>query len=173
MVKNIAEAKAVRDEWRELSKPPDVSRGPESTARKLPSRLQRAPKSQVVSFDYSTQNGVIVVGTGAASFGLSFTKASDTSIYIYRDHPSIARVARAKNILPGEMITARNVDSTSRTYTIQENEVFLAQNKLGFWLQGRVLEIKDDSRRDDRDEVTFEYVIYPSGQESFEVLPVR
>jgi hypothetical protein len=71
------------------------------------------------------------------------------------------------------MITARNVDSTSRTYTIQENEVFLAQNKLGFWLQGRVLEIKDDSRRDDRDEVTFEYVIYPSGQESFEVLPVR
>ena len=51
--------------------------------------------------------------------------------------------------------------------------MFLAQNKLGFWLQGRVLEIKDDSRRDDRDEVTFEYVIYPSGQESFEVLPVR
>ena len=146
---------------------------PPSTPDKKPASMRRILKGQTVSFDYSTNNGLIAVGTGAASFGLMFSKAGDTSIYVYKDHPSIVRIARVKDAQPGDLIRPQDFDSTSRTYTIHEKEIFLVQNQFGHWLQARISEIKDDSRQDDADEVTFEYMIYPISHDSFPALSIQ
>lgn len=155
---------------------PGARQGSNSTrtgvAREVPNSTEDK-SGQTVSFDYSTQDGLVVVGVGDASFGLKFSKASDTSIYVYKDHPSLDRVARVRGAEPGQLIRPCDIDSSSRVYAIREQEIFLAQNQFGHWLQARISSIKDDSRQDDRDQVTFEYMIYPAGQESFPALPVR
>jgi hypothetical protein len=113
-----------------------------------------------VSFDYSTNDGLIVVGNDHARFNLKFSKASDSSIHLYRDHPRTPLVARAKNVKPGETISFGRFDSSSRSYTIQLGELFLAKNERGQVLAGRIQQIADDSRGASRDDVTFDYSIF-------------
>jgi hypothetical protein len=116
-----------------------------------------------VSFDYSTNDGLTVVGNDTARFNLKFSKASDTSIYLHR-YPGTPRVARAKNVKPGEIISFDRFDSSSHIYTIQLGELFLARNERGQILAGRINHIADDSRGASHDEVTFEYSIFGPGE---------
>ncbi len=116
-----------------------------------------------ISFDYSTDNHIVSVGSGDKEFKIGFSKASNTSIYIYNlKHKSgvnCVKVARVKDVIVGEIIRFHEYDSSSSNYTINIGEIFLAENSSGFFLQAKVVLLKDDSRGDDHDEIVFDYQI--------------
>lgn len=113
-------------------------------------------------FDYSTNNGEILLTENGISFKVKFSKASDESIYVYNSSGSY-QIARVKNSTPNDILIFDDYDSTSDHYNIRKGEVFLYKNDNHDILAVRILEIKDDSRKDENDFVTFEYIIAPRG----------
>jgi hypothetical protein len=121
-----------------------------------------------VTFDYSNNNGSYSIGQGELMFNIHFSKASNTSIHFYTNPPTIRSVSLAKNISDiREINDARIYDNSSRVRTILLNQIGIAQNSNGFYAAIKVLSIKDDSRGDNNDEITFEYFIQTNGSPSF------
>ena len=116
-----------------------------------------------VTFDYSNNNGKYIIGNNELLFETAWSKASDDSIYILNDPASIKGVALA---LGKHRITdindASSYDMTSRTRTPQEGEIVILKNRFGNYAALKIIDIKDRTRSDDRDELTFEYVINPN-----------
>ena len=121
-----------------------------------------ASASESVTFDYSTNDGTIVVGNDTNRFELKFSKAGDTAIHFYRSHGT-PLVARAKNVRSGEVVSFDMFDSSSRAYTIQSGELFLAKNTYDYVFAGRIHHIADDTGGAPRDEVAFSYRIFGPG----------
>lgn len=129
-----------------------------------------ATKGQV-TFDYSNNNGRYSIGQGELMFELDFSKSSNYDIYLLNAPESIDSVAIAKNISDIIYITdAREYDYSSRTRCPNIKQVAVIQNKNGFYAAIKILAIKDDSRGDTNDEVTFEYVIQTNGSPDFSSL---
>ena len=121
-----------------------------------------------VVFDYSNHNGHFVIGRGHLSFETMWSKASDTSIHVLNDPPSINGVALAKGCNSiAEVSEAAELDFSSRSRTPRRNEVVVVRNCHGFYAAMHVLDIKDDSRNDDRDELRFRYAIQDDGTDKF------
>ena len=119
-------------------------------------------------FDYSNHNGHYVIGRGQLEFETAWSKASDTSIHVYNDPPSINGVAldrRYKSI--AQVSNAKDLDYTSRTRTPQLGEIVIFRNVNGFYAALQVLEIKDDTRGAEKDELRFRYVIQPNNSDNF------
>ncbi len=121
-----------------------------------------------VTFDYSNNNGMYAIGQGALLFELKFSKASDTSIHLYNDVPSVETIALVKDKSQiNEIEDARMYDGSSRTRTSGLQQIATVMNKNGFFASIKVLDVKDDSRNDNVDEITFEYVIQSNGTPAF------
>ena len=121
-----------------------------------------------VIFDYSSHDGRYVIGSGELEFETIWTKASDKAIYLNNYAPSINGVALA----PGcnsisEVMNAERLDFTSRVRRIAPGGVAVLRNTNGFYAAIHVIDIKDDSRRDDRDELRFQYAIQGDGTDNF------
>lgn len=128
-------------------------------AQRVDAQLPSAQMTGVVDFDYSSNNGYYTVGDGDRSFGISFSKASDNSIYVLNHHHTTDRVARVKDAVPGCPISFHTVDSSSRYYVIRTGETFMMKNKQGYYMQARIRAIADDTRGAAADKVVFEYQI--------------
>lgn len=119
-------------------------------------------------FDYSSYNGRYVIGAGVAEFETAWSKASDTSIHIYNDPSSINGVSVPRGLtLIAQVRKASGLDYTSRVRTVPLGGVAVLRNTHGFYACVRILEILDDSRADDRDELRFRYAIQPDGSDNF------
>ena len=121
-----------------------------------------------VIFDYSSHDGRYVIGSGELEFETIWTKASDKAIYLNNYAPSINGVALA----PGcnsisEVMNAERLDFTSRVRRIALGGVAVLRNTNGFYAAIHVIDIKDDSHRDDRDELRFQYAIQADGTDNF------
>ena len=116
------------------------------------------------TFDYSTNDGVLVIGQDEAMFTLQFSKASNTSIHLYRGG-TVTHIARVKDAVASQGLKLADYDSTSRSYTIGVGERFLARNKFGRLLSGKIISIKDDTRGDDHDEVIVAFGIPDAGSD--------
>ena len=126
-----------------------------------------SPTGEAV-FDYSNHNGRYVIGSGPLEFETRWTKASDTTIRIYNDPSSINGVARATGCMAISMVSnAESLDYTSRARSIRRGEIAVLRNEHGFYAAIHVIDIKDDSRSDDRDELRFRYAIQSKGSDSF------
>ncbi|MCU1340511.1 MAG: hypothetical protein JWO19_6092, partial [Bryobacterales bacterium] len=124
-----------------------------------------ASNAHLVSFDYSTNNGEIVVGSGDAAVTLKFSKSGDRDIQFMKWADSIF-IARLKNAAPGQVVQADEFDHTSSMYRIQNGEAFLARNKRGYTLAGRIVSIADDTRHNaPEDNVSFLHSIYAPDQQ--------
>jgi hypothetical protein len=122
----------------------------------------------MVSFNYSNNNGCYCIGQNELMFEIKFTKASNTAIYLYNDPSSIRAIALVKDISRIELISdARKYDTSSRVRNPAINQIAILQNNNGFYAAIKILAIKDDSRGDLDDEVTFEYVIQTNGSPDF------
>lgn len=120
------------------------------------------------SFNYSSNNGLFTIGNGEYTFVTMWTKAGDTSIHLYSDHSSIECIALADNVMHfGEVRNAEAFDFTSRSRSIAENQIAVLKNKIGHYALVRVVDVKDNSRKDDRDELTIEWVINPNLEKDF------
>ena len=88
--------------------------------------------------------------------------------YLLRDRPSVAGLALA---LGAARITdvrdASRYEMSSRTVCPREGEVVVLRNNFGNYAAIRIVDVKDRTRADAKDEVTFEYVINPSGGTDF------
>jgi hypothetical protein len=118
--------------------------------------------TEIIKFDYSTNDGKLRINRSGKVFDVRFSKASNTSIHLYVSGTThrIARVKRAAINLP---TTIDEHETSSRSYTIETGERFLVENDSGDTLAARVDDIKDDSRGADRDEVGFVFSIFEAG----------
>jgi hypothetical protein len=122
----------------------------------------------VATFDYSRFNGKYRIGPDVHLFETAWSKASDVSIHCYNDPPSIRGVALAPMGSRVAAITdAGALDYTSRVRTPREGRVVVLENVNGFFAALHVIDIKDDTRNDDRDELSFEYWILRDGSRDF------
>jgi hypothetical protein len=121
-----------------------------------------------VTFDYSNNNGSYIIGNGELVFETKWSKASDTSIHIYNDPLSISGVALAQGAACiSDISNAAKYDMSSRSRTVQEGEVVILKNKHGNYAALSIIDIKDRTRSDTCDELTFEFVINPNAKTSF------
>ncbi len=121
-----------------------------------------------VSFDYSTNNGRFVIGTGRASFETIWSKASNRSIHAYSDSSTVDAIALAKGAKGISDVTdAASHDFSSRVRSPDIDQVVIWRNSSGLYAATQIVAIKDDSRGDDADELIFDYVILPNGRTDF------
>ena len=121
-----------------------------------------------VTFDYSNNNGRYCIGSGEYMFVIKWSKSSDYDIQLLNHPSSIRIVAIARDIREIEEIAdARTYDGSSNIRRPKIAEVAVLQNANGYWAAIRILSIRDDTRNDDRDEVSFDYVIQTNGSPSF------
>ena len=136
-------------------------------ASEVPPPRMTSPTGEVV-FDYSSYNGRYVIGSGVLEFETKWTKASDTSIHVYNDCPSINGVALARGCDSISQVgNAAPLDYSSRTRTPSLRQIVVLRNTENFYAAIHVLGIKDDSRHDDRDELRFRYAIQANGLGDF------
>lgn len=111
------------------------------------------------TFDYSDNNGEYTIGSGEKLFRTRWSKASDTSIHAYKDGNGMCAIALLKNV--GNIEDMKNIegDFSSRCRSPRVGDAIVWQNTHGNYAITKVLNIKDDSRKDDHDELTCEYVI--------------
>jgi predicted nucleic acid-binding protein len=117
------------------------------------------------SFDYSTNDGMVDVAGKDTNFILKFSKATNESIHLYRDG-NLARIGRIKAGKSGQRIRPESVETSSRVYTIQKGEYFLAQNTDGRLLAGKILNIADDTKGASHDEIVFLFSINSAGEDT-------
>ena len=120
-------------------------------------------------FDYSNHDGRYVVGRGTMEFETKWSKASNLSIHVYNDPPSINGVALAPRDWTSleQVANAGSLDYTSRSRTPQVGQIIVFRNVHGFYAVARILAIKDDTRGNDHDELRFEYAIQADGSDDF------
>ena len=120
-------------------------------------------------FDYSAHDGRYVIGRGTLEFETRWSKASNGSIHVYNDPPSINGVALAPCGWTSiqQVVNAESLDYTSRARSPRVGQIVVFRNENGFYAATRVLAIKDDSRGDDHDELRFEYAIQDDGSDNF------
>lgn len=116
-----------------------------------------------VTFDYSNNNGNYIIGAGDLAFETLWSHASDTSIHTYNDMPSIAGIGLALDAKEISEISdatdATQCNMSSKYRTPREGEIVVARNKNGYYAAMKVLDVKYRTRNDNKDELTFEYVI--------------
>ena len=109
-----------------------------------------------------------VIGRGDLQFETKWSKCNATSIHVYNDAPSIEGVALASEYTSIEqIIDARFLDYSGRTRRPREGEIVIFRNVNGFYAAVQVLDVKDNTRGDDVDELRFRYVIQPDGSDDF------
>lgn len=144
--------------------------------RKGSIKVKQGPKDLLgrVIFDYSTYNGKIIVGKDPQNFVLSFSKCSDSCIYMYssahKNGLNIKRLARIKDSVRQSFINISNHDSTSSSYTIRVNEHVILENSAGYFMQLRIISISDETRGGLKDEVVLDYEINTEKTGTFRAL---
>ena len=92
-------------------------------ASDVPPPRMTSPTGEVV-FEYSSYNGRYIIGREQLEFETKWTKASDTTIYVLNDPPSIHGVALAKRCAYiREVKNGKLLDFTSRTRTPKRGEI--------------------------------------------------
>ena len=122
-----------------------------------------------VVFDYSNHNGLYLIGQGTLKFETKWNKASNRSIHVVNDPPSINGIALGLRewTTIAQVVDARRLDYTSRARTPGLGQIVIFRNVHGFYAAAHLLKIKDDSRGDKSDELRFQYAIQPDGSGNF------
>lgn len=120
-----------------------------------------------VAFNYSDFNGRYVIGTGLWEFETMWSKASNRSIHIYNDPPSIHGVALASRDYAdfGQVAAAASLNYTSKSRTPMVGQVVVLRNNQGFYAAIQVMSVRDNTRGDTDDEVRFRYAIQTDGSD--------
>jgi hypothetical protein len=117
--------------------------------------------SGVVTFDYSNNDGGFCIGDGLWLFNTKWTKASDTSIYAYRDGKGMEAIGLAKDIT--DLATPpiySSYDFSSRVRMPNIGQTVIWRNVNAQYAVTKILGIKDDKRGAEADELTFQYQIF-------------
>ncbi|MCG1037580.1 hypothetical protein [Polaribacter sargassicola] len=121
-----------------------------------------------VKFNYSNNNGIYEIGKNELTFETKWSKASNQSIYLYNDPAIISGIAIAdtKNQM-NEIKDATEFDFSSRCRTVQKHGIAILKNTYENFAVIRILDIKDNTRGDNQDELHFEFLINPNNKSDF------
>lgn len=115
-----------------------------------------------ISFDYSNNNGVYVIGNEEEKFSTQWSKGSDTMIHAYSDADDIehiARISNVENIFSVSKEELFKLDYSSRCRDIRIGDIVVWKNIYGHYLLTCVKRIYDDTRGADKDFLECEYRI--------------
>lgn len=110
------------------------------------------------TFDYSNNNGEYTIGTGMYCFVTRWGKSSNKNIYAYGN--KVSAIARVKGPVDFTSCLLGDLDFSSRVRTPDIGDVIIWKNENRKYAATKIIDIKDDTRGDNHDEVTCEYVIY-------------
>ena len=114
----------------------------------------------VVDFDYSNNDGTYIIGSGDYEICTAWSKASNTTIYAYKDKLNGGKLAVAKNIEYIESFTSsEELDFTSRVRSVSIGDTVVWINSKGKMALTKILNIMDNTRNDPVDKLIFEYEI--------------
>lgn len=135
---------------------------------KFDSKYKKSRLKGIALFDYSNNDGIYQIGLDQLIFETKWSKASNQSIHLYNDPPSISGIAIASNKYQiSDVEDASEFDFSSRSRTVKEHEIIIVENIYGNYAAIKILEIKDCTRGDDKDELRYEYVINPNNKTDF------
>lgn len=111
-----------------------------------------------VSFDYSANDGLFVIGSGDYSFTTMWTTAGQGSIHCYKDYVSLLGFNSGYEKFPA-MNEIADFDFSSRAHTIREGEIVILQNSHNKFAAIKVNKVKCN-KSDQGHLLEFEYKIY-------------
>lgn len=121
-----------------------------------------------VTLDYSNNNGRYALGDGHCLFETAWSKGDGSSIHAYHDPASIDAIAIAQSATSIDSVTdAASYDYSSRTRSPRIGQVLLWRNQNGLYAATQIGDIKDDTRYDGPDALTFDYVVLADGGTDF------
>lgn len=112
------------------------------------------------AFNYSNNNGEYIIGDGIRAFSTKWSKGSDVIIHAYSDAPNIESIGLIKNLKDFDNIAFLNIDYSSRVRDAHVGDAIVWKNINGYHAVTKIIDIKDDTRNDDRDEINCEYALY-------------
>ena len=111
-----------------------------------------------VSFDYSANNGLFVIGSGEYRFTTMWTTAGQGSIHCYKDHVALLGFKSGYEKFP-RMNEIADFDFSSRSHIIREGEIVILQNSYNKFAAIKVNKVKCN-KFDQGHLLEFEYKIY-------------
>lgn len=112
--------------------------------------------------NYRSNNGGYRIGPKDLSFTIEWTNSGASSIHIYNDPSDIDGVAIARDVGRFQDIRDSSVfDFSSRYVTPKEGEIVVPRSTSGNYALVHIHDIRAASDKDDRDEITFSFVINP------------
>ena len=137
-------------------------------ASDVPAPRMTSPVGEA-KFDYSSYNGRYLLGSGVAEFETKWSKKGKTAIYLVNDPASIHGIAIDRDASAIYQVgSASTLDYTSRVRSPAVGQVVVLCNVNGLYAAVQVLNIKNESRGDDCDELHFRYAIQSDGTDDFE-----
>lgn len=113
----------------------------------------------VFKFDYSNNDGKYTIGSGLYTFTTQWSKASDTSVYAYKDPDGIEAIALLKAPVDLNNIESMESDFSSRIRTAQIGDAVIWKNANGKYAITKIIKINDNTRGDANDEIQCEYIM--------------
>jgi len=124
-----------------------------------------------VTFNYSNNNGIYQIGEDPYHFETKWSSAGSDSIYVYNDPASIEGLALVVGINNySEIGDGYSVNMCSRVGAPREGEFVILKNINGYYAGLKIIDVKDRTREDEVDELTFEYIILPENRSDFSML---
>ncbi|WP_422050076.1 hypothetical protein [Shimia sp.] len=121
-----------------------------------------------ITFNYNSNNGDFEIGEGDSKFTLKFSRAGNESVHFYSYPENIRRVAIATGTGTfSEIKDATKLDYSNRNVQPKEGEIVCIENKNGYFACMQILNVLNQNRGDDRDEVLFTYEILPDKSADF------
>lgn len=116
-----------------------------------------------------SNNSIFIIGNKDLKFTLQFSKASDTSIHLYSDPMDIESIAllASDTAKISDVRDVSSLDYSNRSVTAQEGQLVAMRNTKGNYAIIHIIDVRDSSRSDDRDELTFSFEINPEGGTNF------
>lgn len=131
------------------------------TLRHDPARYVVPALEGEASFDYTNNDGQLVIGTGERSFTLQFSTAGPGTIYVLSDPSNIRSVAvapGAKN--PADVTDASLYDGSSRVRTVHLGDAAILRNQSNYWAAVFVDEVLTrESSSNGESRIKFRYLI--------------
>ena len=140
---------------------------PSAPKVEAPAPINKFPLFGDARFDYSNNDGNYTIGEFPYDFETKWSKASDASIYVYNDRPSVNRLGLVTDVSVFSEIDVSKIDMTSRSKRVDEGGFVVIENVRGYFAALRVNDIKDRSRSDKIDELAFRYIILRSRDSDF------
>jgi hypothetical protein len=113
-----------------------------------------------VQHNLYTDGSYAEFGPSNIRFKLRFSAANDKSVHLYRDDLDYLARIRGKKV--GDRLRLQDYEGAKESFTIAVGEHFIAKDKVGQMVQGKIIEVKNDRFGADHNEVTFEYVVAPA-----------